>query len=329
MTGFGVGEAILADIKNAAARADETLVRGSRGSAEGGTRDKTLVRGSRGSAEGGTRDKVAVDIRAVNHRFLDVRVRVPSQVPDLAGVVESLARERLSRGRFDVSVRLEGAVLGAMVVDRDRARSVFAALKSLRDELAPDAEVPLSLLGAVPDLFVPSIERESQALNEALTAAFEAALKSLDKMRDREGLALADDLVRRLTTIRRLMQTVSVRAPNVVDAYKKRLKERAERLRAMPELEIDPGRLEQEIALFADRIDVAEELTRLESHCAHFESLLSSKDVVGRRLDFLLQEMAREANTIGSKSQDVAIAHAVVELKAEIERMREQVQNVE
>ena len=104
MTGFGVGEAILADIKDAAARAD-----------------KTPARGSRGSAEGGTRDKVAVDIRAVNHRFLDVRVRVPSQVPDLAGVVESLARERLSRGRFDVSVRLEGSVLGAMVVDRDRA----------------------------------------------------------------------------------------------------------------------------------------------------------------------------------------------------------------
>lgn len=295
MTGFGVGDAMLAGTDDASPRGD----------------------------------KLTVEIRAVNHRFLDVRVRVPSQVPDLANVVESLARERLSRGRFDINVRLDGAVLGAMVIDQSRARSVFAELKKLRDELAPEADVPLSLLGAVPDLFVPSIEREGHALDAALAAAFDAALKSLDAMRLREGLALAEDLVRRLATIRRLMQAVTARAPNVVDAYRKRLKERAERLRASSDVDVDPGRLEQELALFADRIDVAEELTRLESHCAHFESLVHTAEAVGRRLDFLLQEMAREANTIGSKSQDVAIAHAVVELKAEIERMREQVQNVE
>jgi uncharacterized protein (TIGR00255 family) len=295
MTGFGVGEAVLA-------APTESPPRG---------------------------DKVTVEIRAVNHRFLDVRVRVPNQLPDLANVVDALARERLNRGRFDISVRVDGTVLGAMVIDQDRARSVFAALATLRDELAPNADVPLSLLAAVPDLFVPSIERESQAISGALTAAFEGALKSLDAMRLREGLAIAEDLVSRLTTIRRLMQAVTGRAPNIVEGYKKRLKERAERLRAVSDIEVEPGRLEQEIALFADRIDIAEELTRLESHCAHFESLVLSAGSVGRRLDFLLQEMAREANTIGSKSQDVAIAHAVVELKAEIERMREQVQNVE
>ncbi|MBX3209705.1 MAG: YicC family protein [Labilithrix sp.] len=295
MTGFGVGESALAASTDARAATD----------------------------------KVTVEIRAVNHRFLDVRVRVPNQLPDLANVVETLARERLSRGRFDVNVRVDGAVLGAMVIDHDRARSVFAALKTLRDELAPDAEVPLGLLGSVPDLFVPSIERDGSALDTALTAAFDGALKSLDAMRVREGVALAEDLVRRLGTIRRLMQTISARAPCVVDTYKRRLKERAERLRAASDLELDAGRLEQELALFADRIDVAEELTRLESHSAHFESLLQGADAVGRRLDFLLQEMAREANTIGSKGQDVTIAHAVVELKAEIERMREQVQNLE
>ena len=295
MTGFGVGDAMLA-----------------------GTNDAPPYG-----------DKLTVEIRAVNHRFLDVRVRVPSQLPDLANVVESLARERLTRGRFDINVRLEGAVLGAMVIDQARARSVFAELKKLRDELAPDADVPLSLLGAVPDLFVPSLEREGHALDGTLAAAFDLALKSLDAMRLREGLALAEDLVRRLATIRRLMQIVTTRAPLIVDVYRKRLKERAERLRLASDVEVEPGRLEQEVALFADRIDVAEELTRLESHCAHFESLVQREEAVGRRLDFLLQEMAREANTIGSKSQDVAIAHAVVELKAEIERMREQVQNVE
>lgn len=273
--------------------------------------------------------KLTVEIRAVNHRYLDIRVRAPSQLPDLGSTVETIARERLSRGRFDITVRLEGAALGAITIDRDRARGVFAALLALRDELAPEAEVPLSLLGTVPDLFVPTIEQEGDALRASVAAAFDAATKTLDAMRLREGLALGDDIVRRLGTVRKLAKSVSERSPQVVETYKRKLKERAERLRLASDLEIDPGRLEQEIALFADRVDIAEELTRLESHTAHFESLIASSEAVGRRLDFLLQEMAREANTIGSKSQDVGIAHAVVELKAEIERMREQVQNVE
>lgn len=273
--------------------------------------------------------KLTVEIRAVNHRYLDIRVRAPSQLPDLGSTVETIARERLSRGRFDITVRLEGAALGAITIDRDRARSVFAALLALRDELAPEAEVPLSLLGTVPDLFVPTIEQEGDALRASVGAAFDAATKTLDAMRLREGLALGDDIVRRLGIVRKLAKSVSERSPQVVETYKRKLKERAERLRLASDLEIDPGRLEQEIALFADRVDIAEELTRLESHTAHFESLIASSEAVGRRLDFLLQEMAREANTIGSKSQDVGIAHAVVELKAEIERMREQVQNVE
>jgi uncharacterized protein (TIGR00255 family) len=299
MTGFGVGES------------------------------STIAQASSSSSSKSNGGKITIEIRAVNHRFLDVRVRGPSQLPDLANVVETFARERLTRGRFDITIRVDGSLLGAMTVDLDRARSVFTALEHLRDELAPKADVPLSLLGAVPDLFVPVIEREGDALHGGLSAAFDHALKSLDSMRLREGLSLGEDLIRRLATIRRLMQAITVRAPLVVDTYKKKLKERAERLRLASDVEIDPGRLEQEIALFADRIDVAEELTRLESHSAHFESLLESKEAVGRRLDFLLQEMAREANTIGSKSQDVTIAHAIVELKAEIERMREQVQNVE
>ncbi len=305
MTGFGTGEAILP------------------GTAPGGSPVTAGLSGSVGSS------RVTIEIRAVNHRFLDVRVKAPSQLPDLGNLIESLARERLSRGRLDINVRIDGPVLNAMVLDRDRARSIFHAFAALRDEIAPNQEVPLSLLGSIPELFVPSIEREADSLRTAVGAAFDAALRSLDEMRHREGVALAEDLVRRLTTIRRLKDDVTVRAPLIVETYKRKLKDRAERLRQGSDLDVDPGRLEQEIALFADRIDVAEELTRLESHCTHFETLLESADAIGRRLDFLLQEMAREANTIGSKSQDVAIAHAVVELKAEIERMREQVQNVE
>ena len=155
-------------------------------------------------------------------------------------------------------------------------------------------------------------------------------MKSLDEMREREGAALGQDLVKRLETVRRIALEVSRRGPEVLEVHRRRLKERAERLRISSELgNLDPGRLEQEVALFAERVDIAEELTRLESHCAQFAQLVASSEAIGRRLDFLLQEMAREANTVGAKSPDAAIAHAIVEVKAEIERMREQVQNVE
>jgi len=274
--------------------------------------------------------KLLIEIRSVNHRHLELRVRTPSFLPDLATVVESLARERLTRGRFDVSVRFDGRALGAMVVDRERARSVFTALGGLRDELAPGSELPLSLLGAVPSLVIPAIEHDVEALHTALAIALDRACIALDEMRRTEGLALRADLARRLTTIRAHAAVVAARTPEVVDAYRVRLSARLERLLGKSSgVAFDPGRLEQELVIFADRIDIAEELTRLDSHADHLATILESNDAVGRRLDFLLQEVAREVNTIGAKSQDVEIAHAVVDLKTEIDRMREQVQNVE
>jgi uncharacterized protein (TIGR00255 family) len=282
-----------------------------------------------GEAPFGT-GKLSVEVRGVNHRFLDVRVRTPREMTELAPYVEQLAREKLTRGRFEIGVRVEGMQLGATVLDRERARAMYQQFCELRDELAPGAEVPLSILATIPDLFVPTVERELEALREALRRAFEASVKSLDEMRQREGAALSVDLIKRLETVRRIAAVVALRAPDVVDVHRRRLKERAERLRISAEIVgVDQGRLEQEIALFAERVDVAEELTRLDSHCAQFSGLLASGEAIGRRLDFLLQEMAREANTVGAKSPDAQIAHAIVEVKAEIERMREQVQNVE
>lgn len=274
-------------------------------------------------------DRITIEVRAVNHRFLDLRVRVPSELPDLAPIVEGLARERLTRGRFDISVRVDGTVFGRAVVDHERARSVFASLKQVRDELAPGQELPLSLLACVPDLFVSPLSQRRDDTTKTVASALEAALQALDSMRVREGAALLQDFERRLGGVRRRMAFIGARGPSVIDSYAKRLKKRAERLRAAADVELDAARLEQEVALFADRIDIAEELTRLESHAAQFETLLACGEPVGRRLDFLLQEMAREANTIGAKCQDAEISHAVVELKAEIENMREQAQNVE
>ena len=273
--------------------------------------------------------KLAVEIRGVNHRFLDVRVRLSRELGELSGLLEQLARDRLSRGRYDIAARVDGVCVGAPVLDRGRARMAYRALCELRDELAPGAEVPLSLLAALPDLFVVGADHEVERLREAVRSAFDAAARALDSMRGVEGDALRGDLTARLSCVRRIAAAIEQRSPEVVDTHRRRLRERADRLRAATEIEVDAGRLEQEIALFAERSDVCEEITRLGSHCSQFAALLTSDEAVGRRLDFLLQEMAREANTVGAKSPDAPIAHAIVDLKAEIERMREQVQNVE
>ncbi len=273
--------------------------------------------------------KLIVEIRGVNHRFLDLRVRVPRELQDIMTFVEHLARDRFNRGRFEMTLRLEGIVLSGSVLDRDRAKGAYKAFCDLRDELAPGAEVPLSLLNNVPDLYVSAIERDLAQVREAATIAFEHAAEALNGMRLREGRALTDDLVKRVQTVRTLARHVEGRAPDVIEAHRRRLRERAERLRASIDVECDVGRMEQEIAVFAERIDICEELTRLESHCVQLSSLLVRDEAVGRRLDFLLQEMAREVNTVGAKSADAQVSHAVVEVKAEIERMREQVQNIE
>jgi uncharacterized protein (TIGR00255 family) len=273
--------------------------------------------------------KLGIEVRAVNHRFLDIRVRAPRELGDLSSFLEQTARERLSRGRFEIAVRTEGLPLGLTVLDRERAKSAYRALCELRDEIAPGTEVPFSLLASIPDLFVSSVDQEIDKVKAAARTAFDMALSALEEMREREGVALATDLARRLETVRELARSVGERAPELLESHRRRLRERTERLRSSIDLTLDDGRLEAEIALFAERIDITEELTRLESHCVQFSSLLSSTKACGRRLDFLLQEMAREANTAGAKSPDAGIAHAVVEMKAELERMREQVQNVE
>ncbi len=279
--------------------------------------------------DAGIGGRLSVEIRGVNHRFLDVRVRVPRDLADVATFVEQVAREKLSRGRFEIGVRVDGASLGAPVLDRERAKAAYAALCSLRDEIAPGAEVPLSLLASLPDVFVSSVDREIDRIRDAVRRAFDIATKALDEMRANEGGALANDLAKRLDTVRRLAREIATRSPDVVEIHRNRLRERAIKLKAHTEIDVDSGRLEQEIALFAERIDICEELTRLDSHCDQFTSLVAGHEACGRRLDFLLQEMAREANTVGAKSPDAQITHAIVELKAEIERMREQVQNVE
>ena len=273
--------------------------------------------------------RLVVDMRAVNHRFLDCRVRLPAPLAEHTAAVEALLRKRLRRGRVEVMARVEGRVERAPTLDEALARSAYQQLQALRDELAPGEPLPLSLLSSVPGLFTPGGPADGEALRESLLEATAEACDALDAMRLREGKALTQDLSTRLESIRAKLAQVRVLCPTVVAAQRQRLRERLEKLLADRDLELDQGRLEHEVALFAERTDVAEELARLTSHCDQFVELMQSTGPShGRKLDFLLQEMAREVNTLGAKTPEVEVTRSVVELKADVERMREQVQNV-
>jgi uncharacterized protein (TIGR00255 family) len=272
-------------------------------------------------------NKLTCELRALNHRFLDVRVRMPEELASQAFYVEQLARERLSRGRFDIGVRLEGG--GRARFSPSRARAVYESLLQLRDELAPGTEVPVASLACLPQLLLDTSHANVQGLEEALQAAFSAAVMRLDEMRSREGHALARELVERLGVLRQLSHEATTLSHGAAERQLARLRERVGRLLLEASASPDPGRLETELALMADRSDVTEEIVRLSSHFDQFQALLADSEPVGRRLEFLLQEMSREANTLGSKSQDVRLSHLVVDIKSQLEKIREQVQNVE
>lgn len=271
--------------------------------------------------------RVIVELRALNHRFQDVRVRLPPVLSDHAFFLEQAARQRLGRGRYDVSVRIDGLAGGQPRLSLDRAEAVYRALCSLRDRLAPGTEVSVASVLAVPDVFSaagPDAEQARSSLEQAL----ERASLRLQEMRKREGRALADDLRGRLGVLADIHTQIGAQAERVVVEYRARLMQRLARLEG-ESLVLGPERFEQEVALLADRSDITEELVRWKSHLAQFDDLLGLDEPVGRRLDFLLQEIGREVNTVGAKAQQADLSRLVVAAKAEVERLREQVQNVD
>jgi uncharacterized protein (TIGR00255 family) len=270
-----------------------------------------------------------VEIRSVNHKYCEVKVRLPREMGALEPEVVRLVKERLARGGVEVALR-RGGGRGALAprVDADLAAGYARAFEELRRRLGLAGEVTLaSVLQAEGVVGLEERAVDLEAARGAAAAALARALDELAAMREREGEALARDLAARLATVEGLVATVEEASPRSVEHVRARLAERVQELSRG--LAPDPVRLATEVALFADRVDVSEEATRLRSHLAQMRGLLASREPAGRKMDFLVQEMHREANTIGSKSQSADVAGAVVALKAEIERMREQVQNVE
>jgi uncharacterized protein (TIGR00255 family) len=277
--------------------------------------------------------RLLLEVRSLNHRYLEIRVRLPAELTEHTFFLEQRCRQLLQRGRFDIAVRLEGALASAGRLDTARAQQVYSDLQTLRDQVfegnTRTAPITLELVANAPGVLQASSGFDPEQARTALDACLAHALTQLSDMRQREGRALEAELALRLQNAARLCAQIKARSPLLVQDYAYRLKDRLTRLLQDQHAELDPTRLAVEVALLADKTDVTEELTRLESHFTQFAELCATDEPVGRRLDFLLQEVGREANTIGSKCPDADTAHLVVELKAELERLREQVQNVE
>ncbi|HEY5656762.1 MAG TPA: YicC/YloC family endoribonuclease [Myxococcota bacterium] len=281
-------------------------------------------------------DSVAfeLDVRSVNHRHLDVRVRLPRALAALEIDFRARIQERFGRGKFDCRVATpEGATPAPRLeIDLAAAREYLSAARELTREEAVGGELGVADLLALPGVArLAEPDFSGDALHGAAGAALDAALGELAAMRAAEGEVLARDLLARLDRVGELAGELEQRSGDVRESVRERLRKRARQLEADTGM-LDEARLHQEIVIAADRLDITEEVVRLRSHIDQFRALLAMGapgSPVGRRLEFLLQELGREANTIGSKGSDAPIAHAVVELKAELERLREQVQNVE
>ncbi len=274
--------------------------------------------------------RLAAEIRSVNHRFCEVSIRAPKLVSLFEDQIRQLVQDRFSRGKISLTVTWSGAGESGEVlkVNEIVADRYVQLLEQLRARYRLGSGLDLRTLASLPDLF--SWEHTSLSDEETwglLKTLIERACVNLDQMKTREGKALAQDLENRLNILRDHLDRVAERAPLRPQEAKERLLARIQPL--LGDVEMDPVRIAQEVALMADRLDCTEECVRLSAHLEQFRFLIDGPELAGRKLNFLLQEMNREANTIGSKASDVEVARAVIVIKEELERLREQVQNVE
>jgi uncharacterized protein (TIGR00255 family) len=273
---------------------------------------------------------IIVEAKSVNHRFLEIFLRTPSALFPLEVEFKKKISERFKRGRVEVSIRFEGegADVSKVNLNLEIARDYFDVLNRLKTEFDLQSPISLKTLAGFRDIFTPpaEVQLNPDFLNQ-VEKTFLESLAMLSNMRQEEGLAMYQDMDMRLKAITEILETIKSRAPQVVIEYQKRLAEKIKGL--TPGYTLDDTRLTQEVAIMAERSDITEEIVRMHSHIGQFEELLLSEGTEGRKIDFLLQEMNREINTIGSKSSNVEITRQVIEVKSELGKLREQAQNIE
>jgi uncharacterized protein (TIGR00255 family) len=276
--------------------------------------------------------KFMIEMKSVNHRYLEISLRLPGMLLSMESEIKKRIGEQFSRGRIEATVRVDSdgnsEIGDRFTLNLPLARNYHALLCQLNEELHLGDQITLAMMAGFRDVFVPTEPvQDSAVLWEGLAKVLDEAIRTLTEMRVREGESLQRDLTARLSLAAGILERISGRAPQVVLEYQKRLGDRIRELTGG--MVIDESRLLQEVAIMAEKSDITEEIVRFRSHIDQFTDLLTMGDGAGRKIDFLIQEMGREINTIGSKSGDAEISRNVIEIKSELGKLREQVQNIE
>ncbi len=265
-----------------------------------------------------------VEIRSLNHRFIDISLKIPPYLSQFDIALRNVIKEKFHRGKFDVTISLNGQQLMQFNINREMARKIYSTLLELQKEFSIPGQIEISTLAGYRELF---IEGEPKYNIDALHAAFHEAVSNLEAMRVKEGKLLLEEQRQRVETLNVINNKIKSLTPYFLEKYRERFTERLGLI--LGTTGIDSTRVIQEAALMAEKIDISEEVSRLENHIKQFIETIDEGDAIGRKLDFLLQEMSREVNTIASKSADYTISNFIVDMKTEIEKMREQVQNIQ
>lgn len=284
----------------------------------------------RGSATGGTYS-ITVELRSVNNRFLDLNLRLPAELQLLESNVKQLLTGRVARGRVDVNLQYDRSSEAQFELNRPLIAGYLSAMRAMKDEYSLAGEPDINVIARLPNVVNTKKEEPGEEFLSAVQTAFLAAIDDLNAMRAKEGAMLAGVLRALLADIEARVPTIEAEAATVADEYRQRLTKRVNEMiaKADAQVELDQGRLAQEIAYLADRADISEEIARLRSHIEHFRQIIADDNDVGKRLDFLTQELNREANTIASKTNNMTVKENALAIKSDIEKIREQVQNIE
>ena len=292
---------------------------------------KSMTGFGRGEYNDGKRNMIA-EIKSVNHRYSDISVRMPRRYQFAEDAVRSTVKPHISRGKIDVQISVEYIAESDIKVELNKplAEQYIQNFKVLKDEYGVQGEVTLELLSGMPEVLKQSSDVEDEdEIRQSIIKATDSAAENLEKMRAVEGEKLAEDLLERADLIKAMVGEIEVKAADLPGVYKEKLRARIDELLDGASV-VPEDRLAQEVAIFADHADITEEITRLRSHMDQMKSIINeSKGADGKKLDFLVQEMNREANTIGSKANDLGITEVMLRIKSEVEKIREQVQNIE
>jgi len=274
---------------------------------------------------------ISVELKTVNNRFLDINLRLPGELQALESVVKKLISNRLARGRVEVNLQYDRNDDATFELNRPLIKGFLAAMKEMQDEFALSGEPDLNVIARLPNVVTTKKEEPSAEFLAAIENSFTEAIDALEIMREKEGSLLQGELITLLDSIEQRIPTIEAHSSAVSDEFQARLTKRVNEAlaRTDSQIELDQARLAQEVAYLTDRAEIAEEIARLRTHIEHFRKIMAETSDVGKRLDFLTQELNREANTIASKTNNMVIKENSLAIKSEIEKIREQVQNVE